>query len=44
MPRLTREDLMLMMLGNQGRAPGNRPPRVVPRTDQEAGNDFEIDL
>jgi hypothetical protein len=44
MPRLTREDLMLMMLGNQGRATGNRHPPRVSRTDQEAGNEFDLDL
>jgi hypothetical protein len=41
-PRLTREDVMLMMLGNQGRVPGIRQTRHMPQTDQEA--DHEINL
>ena len=41
-PRLTREDIMLMMLGNQGRVPGMRQTRHMPQTDQEA--DHEINL
>ena len=44
LPRLTREDLMLMMLGNQGRAPGVRKPRYGLRSDQEVDNELDIDL
>jgi hypothetical protein len=44
LPRLTREDLMLMMLGNQGRAPGLRQARQVPRIDQEADHEIDINL
>ena len=43
-PRLTREDIMLMMLGNQGRVPGSRQTRHVPRTDQEADHEIDIHL
>lgn len=44
MPRLTREDLMLMMVGNQGRVSGIRQPRQVPRNDQEANDEIDIHL
>jgi hypothetical protein len=44
MPRLTREDIMLMMLGNQGRVPGIRQTRHMPQTDQEADHEINIRL
>ena len=44
LPKLTREDLMLMMLGNQARVPGIRKPRYVHRSDQEVDNELDIDL
>ena len=43
-PRLTREDVMLMMLGNQGRAPGIRQTRQVPRNNQEVDHEIDIHL
>lgn len=43
-PRLTREDIMLMMLGNQGRGPGIRQTRHVPQMDQEADREIDIHL
>jgi hypothetical protein len=43
-PRLTREDVMLMMLGNQGRMPGMRQTRQVPRNDQETDHEIDIQL
>lgn len=43
-PRLTREDIMLMMLGNQGRVPGIRQTRQVPQTGQEADHEIDIHL
>ena len=44
LPRLTREDLMLMMLGNQGHGPGARQARRIPRMDQEADHEIDINL
>ena len=44
LPRLTREDLMLMMLGNQGHGPGIRRARPVSRIDQEADHEIDINL
>jgi hypothetical protein len=43
-PRLTREDVMLMMLGNQGRVPGIRQTRQVARNDQEVDHEIDIHL
>jgi hypothetical protein len=44
LPKLTREDIMLMMLGNQGRSSGLRQPRYVPRNDQEVDHEIDIDF
>ncbi len=45
MPRLTREDVLMMMLGNQARAPATRNiPRSIPRTDQEVDHEIDINL
>ncbi len=43
-PRLTREDILLMMLGNQGHVPGIRQTRHVPQMDQEADHELDIHL
>jgi hypothetical protein len=42
--KLTREDIMLMMLGNQGRIPGIRQTRHAPQADQEADHEIDIHL
>ena len=42
--KLTREDIMLMMLGNQGRVPGLRQTRHVSQADQEADHEIDIHL
>jgi hypothetical protein len=44
LPKLTREDIMLMMLGNQGRMPVIRQTRHIPRNDPEADHEINIHL